>query len=289
MDSKHIYIPYKKRRGGLGRQKWEYLHWLIRSLGLTCKAVSGGPVEREKDDSWLFPRRRPAVRQKKRMVACMIKEVIRLVMSKHFYSFNNGLFRQTDGAGIGNAASEKLGKLLLKRFNRQSMKALKKNKVEVDTYGRFVDDVMTALASLDPGVRFVEGKLTFSQDCVEEESELPGDVNTFSELVKIADSIYKCVQFTSECPSSHEEGKVPVLDLQLFVGEEGTRLHEFYEKPVTCPFVIPEKSAHSKRRKIAVMVDDRKLRRSGYAHIQFLASGHQVRPGYVEKDVQGGR
>ena len=43
------------------------------------------------------------------------------------------------------------------------------NKVEVDTYGRFVDDVMTAQASLDPGVRFVEGKLTFSQDCVEED------------------------------------------------------------------------------------------------------------------------
>ena len=81
--------------------------------------MSGGPVEREKDDNWLFPRRRPAVRQKKRMVACMIKEVIRLVMSKHFYSFNNDLFRQTDGAGIGNAASEKLGKLLLKRFGRK--------------------------------------------------------------------------------------------------------------------------------------------------------------------------
>ena len=127
---------------------------------------------------------------------------------------------------------------------------------------------------------------------------------TFRELVKIADSIYKCVQFTSECPYSHEEDKVPVLDLQLFVGDEGTILHEFYEKPVTCPFVIPEKSANSKRMKVAVMVEegvrrlrnysrgldwersrmclkkfDRKLRRSGYAHIQFLASDHQVRPG----------
>ena len=83
-------------------------------------------------------------------------------MTKHFYSFNNQLFRQTQGAGIGNAASEKLGKSLLKRFDRKFMKALKKCKVEVDLYGRFVDDIVTALASLDPGVGFEEGKITFS-------------------------------------------------------------------------------------------------------------------------------
>ena len=190
----------------------------------------------------------------------MIKEVIRLFMTKHFYSINNQLFRQTQGAGIGNAASEKLQKGLLKRFDRKFMKALKKCKVEVDLYGRFVDDIMTALASLDPGVGFEEGKMTFSQDRVEEDSEMSGDARTFRELVKVANSIYKCVQFTSEVPSSQQEGKVPVLDLQLYVGEGGTLLHEFYEKPVSCPLVIPHKSAT--RMKLAVMVEEgvRRLR-----------------------------
>ena len=93
--------------------------------------------------------------------------------------------------------------------------------MEVDTYGKFVDDVMTALASLDPGVRFVKGKLTFIQDCVEEDSELPGDVITFRELVKIADSIYEFVQFTSECPSSHEEGKVLCWTSSYLSGRKG--------------------------------------------------------------------
>ena len=188
--------------------------------GLTCKAVAGGPVEREKDDSWLLPRRRPAVRQKRRIIACMIKEVIRLVMHKHFYSFNNQLFRQTKGAGIGNTASEKLGKLLLKRFDRKFLKILKKCRVELDLYGRFVDDNLTALASLDPGVRFEDGKMTCIKDRVEKDREMPADARIFRELVKVVDSIYECVQFTAEVPSSQQEGKVPVLDLQLYVGEE---------------------------------------------------------------------
>ena len=109
--------------------------------------MSGGPVERQKDDSWLLRRRRPARRQNRKMIACMIKEVIKLVMEKHFYSFNNQLFWPTSGAGIGNVGSEKIGKLLLKRFDRKFLKALRTCKVEVDLYGTYVDDVLTALAS----------------------------------------------------------------------------------------------------------------------------------------------
>ena len=136
------------------------------------------------------------------------------------------------------------------------MKTLKKCKVEVDLYGRYVDDFTTALASLDPGVEFKDGKIVFNQEKVEEDLKVPDDERTFRELVKIADSIYECVQFTSECPSSHQEEKVPVLDLKLYVSQDGIIVHEFYEKPVSCPLVIPQMSAHSKRMKLAVMVEE---------------------------------
>ena len=157
------------------------------------------------------------------------------------------------GAGIDNAASEKLGKAQLKRLDRKFLKTLKKCKVELDLYGRYVDDVTTALASLDPGVEFKNGKIVFNQEKVEEDLKVPGDERTFRELVKIADSIYEYVQFTSECPSSHQEENVPVLYLKLYVSQDGIIVHEFYEKPVSC---IPQMSAHSKRMKLAVMVEE---------------------------------
>ena len=45
------------------------------------------------------------------------------------------------------------------------------------------DDLLTALASLDPGVGYFEGKMTFSQERVQEDSEIPADERIFRELV----------------------------------------------------------------------------------------------------------
>ena len=72
---------------------------------------------------------------------------------------------------------------------------------------------------------------------------VPEDERTMEELTEIANTIFKCVQFTTECPSDQVNGTV--LDLQLYVGEDSLVKHEHYEKPCTNYFVIPAKSAHS--------------------------------------------
>ena len=47
------------------------------------------------------------------------------------------------------------------------------------------------------------------------------------------------------------EKSVPVLDLKVYC-EDGQILHKFYEKPCAARMVIPFKSAHSKKMKMAV-------------------------------------
>ena len=54
-----------------------------------------------------------------------------MVMGNHFYSFNNKIYHQNGGAAIGNLASEKSGKLLMKRFNRKILALLKRAKIEL--------------------------------------------------------------------------------------------------------------------------------------------------------------
>ena len=96
----------------------------------------------------------------------------------------------------------------------------------------------------------------------------------------------------------------PVLDLQVFVGNDGLIGYKFFSKPCASKFVIPEKSAHSKQMKMAVLVEEglrrmrncsrglewsvrktimeewaRKLRRSGYS----VTTRHQVIKEAVEK------
>ena len=154
-----------------------------------------------------------------------------------------------------------------------------------------MDDVTEGLVELDPGVRFdpEKFKMVKHEELVESDKNVKGDKRTMDELKKIANTVYKCVQFTDDYPSNHPSGRMPVLDLQMFVSEKGQIMFEFFQKPMACKFVIPYKSAHSKKMKLAVMVEEglrrlrnhsrgmdwevkrkvmeewsRKLRRSGY-------------------------
>ena len=118
---------------------------------------------------------------------------------------------------------------------------------------------MTKIAiALDPGVRFDKTKMKMvkMEELVENDKDIPEDVITMNELRKIANTVFECVQFTTDCPSNHVEGKVPVLDLQLYVGDDGLVKHEFYKKPCFNKFAIPNQSAHSKRMKMSVIVEE---------------------------------
>ena len=191
--------------------------------GLTYKAITGGPVGREEDERWLPPSRKPGVRQKKRMIGVLVKSATRMVMKNHFYSFNNVIRKQKKGGAIGNTLTEKLGKLLMKRWGKIFRATLKKLKLEVELVKSFVDDVTKIAAALDPGVRFDESKMKMVkyEHLVEGDKNVSEDVRTMEELKKIANTVFNCVQFTTDCPSMHEEGKFPVLDLQLCVGNNG--------------------------------------------------------------------
>ena len=57
--------------------------------GLTCKAITGGPVVRAEDECWLPPNRMPSVSQKRRMIGCLVKSATQLVMKNHYYPFND--------------------------------------------------------------------------------------------------------------------------------------------------------------------------------------------------------
>ena len=121
----------------------------------------------------------------------------------------------------------------------------------------YVDDVTEVLFALDPGVKYdqTQKKMVKVEELVEAEKMLPEDWRTMEELRKISNTVYGCVQFTVDCPSSHEAGMVPVLDLQMYV-QDGLVKYQFFEKTCTSKYVIPEGSAHSKKMKMSVLVEE---------------------------------
>ena len=81
------------------------------------------------------------------------------------------------------------------------------------------------------------------------------DHRTFTELSKIANTLYSFVQLTTDTPSSHQAGRCPVLDLQLSVDQEGQLKYKFYSKQCSSKYVIPAMSAHSKKMNMSVLVE----------------------------------
>ena len=167
------------------------------------------------------------------------------------------------------------------------LKLLRKLDIQGEIFDRYVDDELEGLAAVDPGVRFEGGELVMDEDRVEEDQLLAADERTFRLLKDIGNSIFDCIQFTIDVPSLNENGKLPVLDVNLEV-VDGKIEHGFFKKPCTSEIVIPYTSAHSRKMKMSVLEEglrrlrnhsrglewersrkvmetwSRKLRRSGY-------------------------
>ena len=163
--------------------------------------------------------------------------------------------KQSEGGAIGNKLTEKLGKILMKRHSKMYFRKLNELGLKNELFEGYVDDTTDVLVAVDPGVKFDGEKLVKDNDKVEEDEQIPEDKRTMEILKDIANTIYKCVQFTVDCPSKYLDGKVPVLDLQVYT-RNNQIYHEFYEKPCASKMVIPYKSAHSRRMKMTVLVEE---------------------------------
>ena len=229
--------------------------------GLTCKAITAGPAIRQADKSWLPPARAPDRNEKMKMIGCLMEAACKLVMNNHYYSFDDKIRKQVKGGAIGNKLTEKLGKLLMKRHDKKYLEKLSALGLENEDFARYVDDETEVLAAIEPGVRYDGERLVKIQELIHEDEAIEDDLRTMNLLKTIANKITNCIQFTIDCPSLNQDGKVPVLDLAVSV-ENGQIVHDHYEKPCASKFVIPHSSAHSKKMKMAVLVEEglRRLR-----------------------------
>ena len=71
----------------------------------------------------------------------------------------------------------------------------------------------------------------------EEDKEVEADKRTMMEVVRMGNSLNPMIQLTGDCPSANANGKMPLLDTQVWV--EGNKLmHESYRKPMSNPLTM---------------------------------------------------
>ena len=143
------------------------------------------------------------------------------------------------------------------------LRKLRQLGIQVQMYFRYVDDTVIGLKGIHYGWYYctTRKKMIFDQSRTQTLSE---DQHTFQQLQAVANSLDKDIQMTIDTPSSNGEGRLPVLDLELWIEQDQIK-HTFYQKPMSSPYQIHFRSALARKSKRETLLQEgiRRLRNMG--------------------------
>ena len=174
-------------------------------------------------------------------------------------TFDGQVKLQSKGGPIGLQLTGVLAQLFMVWWDRQFKIRMDENGLGLRMYKRYVDDINVIVNATRPGLKFVDsvGRVVLDESVVEQERAVKADRRCMALVQKIGNSIHPSIQLEVDFPSKHDDDKLPILDLKVWVemrrqqdrGEEESEvnvvLHEFYSKDVASKCVINARSALS--------------------------------------------
>ena len=184
---------------------------------------------------WKEPEMCPDESTKKKMMATALKIVIKFIMKNHLYVFDNEIRKQMKGGPIGLELTGDVAQIVMAWWDKELLRRIREeDKLEVIMYKRYVDDIDTALRA--------KQNINGPTDNTEEK-----DVTNMNMLKEIANKIHESIQVEIDTPSMHEDNKLPILDLKVWIENIPNRgyyiLHEFYCKNIASKSVIHARSS----------------------------------------------
>jgi hypothetical protein len=199
--------------------------------------------------------------QQRQMLAWALGKAVEAVMTSHYYRFAGRVYRQCQGGPIGLELTQALARIVMLWWDGQFLARCKDINIDMELYKRYVDDLDSATWALPAGTVYTSGGLQVDPGLEELERDDQPDKITARVLRELANSITPMVKMVEDYPSNHPTGRLPILDLEVWV-EDGTVNHQFYKKPVASKFVVSAQSAFPAAKKRAVLVEEgvRRLR-----------------------------
>ena len=233
-------VTHIKRRGEGGRG---------RKIGITTAEVTQETVPEDKK-LFFTPTRKPTEFEEREMLALALEVAIKVAMGNHLYAFNGSVRLQMEGGPIGNSLSGALAKVYMLWWCRTFLNLLNVATISIAGFALFmllfyVDDVNLALEELAPGSRFINGRVEVVPEEIEGDLRIPGDQRTALVIQCIANSICPSVQMEIDYPSRHENGWMPLLNLEVRDREDNSIDYKWFGKKMTNPLLMMSNSALS--------------------------------------------
>ena len=184
---------------------------------------------------WKSPEEEPDEVTTKKMLAEALKIAVSFTMKNHIYTFNGEMRCQEKGGPIGLGLTGDVAQILMAWWDRELIRKLEDKGMRVLLYRRYVDDIVMIV-----------------RNAAAEESDKPRDESNMCVVQETANTIHPSIQVTFDCPSKHENVKMPVLDLEVWPAQEVDPLtrevtvrimHEHYSKEVASKAVVHAESA----------------------------------------------
>ena len=144
-------------------------------------------------------------------------------------------------------------------WDRQFIIKLREVNIQLKLHERYVDDTNLVGKRTEEGARYINGCIVITEESTSEDKELQHDKRTMKLLQAIANSIHSSIRMTIDYPSNHPDGKVPMLDVKMWIEEKGGRLqiiYEHYEKEMATKAVIHATSAIPRKTKRTVLTQE---------------------------------
>ena len=180
-----------------------------------------------------------------------------MVIRNHVYKWKNQYYMQTRGVPTGLRLSGLIGRITMDSWMIQMSKRMLDNRMKDYLFEKYVDDSEIILENLETGSRWDEElkKITVSQEDAEDDisNNRTQEEITMNAWGSMASTIVPGLVFTVDHPANHSNGRVPVLDVELWrekvadpnnpgMTKEKIR-YSYYEKEVANQKVMDRESA----------------------------------------------
>ena len=135
------------------------------------------------------------------------------------------------------------------------MEKIKKAKLCMRLYERYVDDSNQIAEVPPPNTRYnvLTGRMEKDDTPVAEETEEQRTARVFK---NIANSVQEGIIMEEDSPSRNQDGKLPILDMKVWIDRNFYVVYQHYEKPMANRQILHSQSAQSDKCKRSVHVNE---------------------------------
>ena len=179
---------------------------------------------------FVVPQRSPTNDEKRLMTKLALQHLMKFSLENHTYSFNGKIMLQSSGGAMGDPLTGAIASVFVINWSRQFKQKLSDLGIPPPLLFKvYIDDENIVTKPLPPGARIVNDQFIIDEDQIEADRNVPADLRTARIYQEVSNSIYQFMQVTTDCPSNHSSGYMPVLDIQV-KAQKNKIIYKFYKK-----------------------------------------------------------